>query len=56
MDGKNRKSIVLCGRSGDGKSSIANMLIQGDIHLGEESSFVSYNEEFIVYNMVRLVD
>lgn len=31
--------IVLCGRTGDGKSSIANMLIQGDIYRDRENIF-----------------
>jgi ABC-type transport system involved in cytochrome bd biosynthesis fused ATPase/permease subunit len=39
MDSKNKKHIVLCGRSGDGKSSIANMLIQGDIYRDRETYF-----------------
>ncbi len=33
MDG--RINVVLCGRTGDGKSSIANMLIQRDIYQSE---------------------
>ncbi|PKY21630.1 hypothetical protein RhiirB3_435289 [Rhizophagus irregularis] len=31
--------IVLCGRTGDGKSSIANMLVQGDIYRDRENLF-----------------
>ncbi|RGB27856.1 hypothetical protein C1646_819484 [Rhizophagus diaphanus] len=31
--------IVLCGRTGDGKSSIANMLVQGDIYRDKENLF-----------------
>ncbi|GES75034.1 hypothetical protein GLOIN_2v1486018 [Rhizophagus clarus] len=36
---KDRKNIVLCGRSGDGKSSIANMLTQGNIYRDSENYF-----------------
>jgi len=32
-------NVVLCGRTGDGKSSIANMLIQGDIYRDRENMF-----------------
>jgi hypothetical protein len=31
--------VVLCGRTGDGKSSIANMLVQGDIYRDRENLF-----------------
>jgi GTP-binding protein EngB required for normal cell division len=34
-----KTNIVLCGRSGDGKSSIANMLIQGNIYRDRENVF-----------------
>src|ERR1043165_2375147 len=37
-----RKTVVLFGPTGQGKSSIANMLIQGDIHR-EKNSFVINN-------------
>jgi hypothetical protein len=32
-------NVVLCGRTGDGKSSIANMLVQGDIYRDRENIF-----------------
>ncbi|CAB4420554.1 unnamed protein product [Rhizophagus irregularis] len=70
MDSKNRKNIVLCGRSGDGKSSIANMLIQGDVYRDSENDFrignsakavTEYltaisNEKFVVYDTIGLGD
>jgi hypothetical protein len=70
MDSINIKNIVLCGRSGDGKSSIANMLIQGDIHRDSENHFkignsakavtdyltVVSNEKFVVYDTIGLGD
>jgi hypothetical protein len=70
MDSENKKHIVLCGRSGDGKSSIANMLIQGDIYRDSENHFkignsaeaitdyltVVSNEKFVVCDTIGLGD
>ncbi|EXX51653.1 hypothetical protein RirG_260010 [Rhizophagus irregularis DAOM 197198w] len=70
MDSKSKKNIVLCGRSGDGKSSIANMLIQGDVYRDSENDFrignsakavTEYltaisNEKFVVYDTIGLGD
>ncbi|GBB85039.1 hypothetical protein RclHR1_11600004 [Rhizophagus clarus] len=63
---KDRKNIVLCGRSGDGKSSIANMLTQGNIYRDSENYFkignsakpvteyltANANEDFVVYDTI----
>ncbi|CAG8654121.1 11531_t:CDS:2 [Funneliformis caledonium] len=62
-----RTSIILFGLTGEGKSTISNMLIQGDIHY-ESNAFevndtaagvslnvnCSFNERFIVYDTIGL--